>query len=156
MGCLLYYPFFGCNSLRENNNDIACWLLTGFRRPPAPLPPLCVLTTVEEAGHHSSVGQGNPRKEKQRDNREDIVLWQLASFPIFSRRQCVNQGDSLLWGLGHCKPMLQQRQCVHLVYFSVTFDVLPLTFEESFLCENIFAGNLNAAWKTAIFSSISA
>lgn len=128
MGCLLYYSFTGRFSLKENNNHIAFWLLTGFSRPP--LPSLCVLSAVEEAGHHSSVGQGNPRKEKQRDNREDIVLWQLAGFPIFSSRQCVNQGDSLLWGLGHCKPMLQQRQYIHLISFCVTFYVQPLTLRK--------------------------
>ncbi len=105
MGCLHDHSFPAYYRLRENNKDIACWLLTGCSGAPR-----SVLSTVEEAGHHSSAGQGNPRKEKQWDNREDIVLRQLAGFPIFSSRQCVNQRDSLLRRLGHCKPMLRQRQ----------------------------------------------
>lgn len=70
VGRLLYYSHSGCFSLRENNNDKDCPLLTAFSNPSSSTcthsPSLCVLTTVEEAGHPSSVGQGNPRKEKQK------------------------------------------------------------------------------------------
>lgn len=106
-------PFSGYYRLRENNKWY-CLLATNWLQLSI-TPPPSVLSAVEEAGHSSSAGQGNPREEKQWDNREDIVVWQLAGFPIFSSRQCENQRDSLLWGLGHCKPMLQQRhwRCSH-------------------------------------------
>lgn len=133
VGCLPYHSFSGCSSLRQNNNYIACWLLSGF----SGAHPLSVSGTVEEAGRRSPVGQGNPRKEKQWDNREDIVLWQLAGFPISSSRQCENQRDSLLRGLGHCKPMLQQRRwkCSHRskpsqFLICVNAKMQPLTFGE--------------------------
>lgn len=38
---------------------------------------------MEGMGHPSSGGRGNPRKEKQRDDREDIMLWLRVSFPYF-------------------------------------------------------------------------
>lgn len=129
VGRLLYYSHSGCFSLRENNNDKDCRLLTAFSNPSSSSsstcthrPSLCVLTTVEEAGHPSSVGQGSPRKEKQRDHWEDIVLWQLAGFFFFFSRPCVNCRDSLLrGGLGHCESVPWQREFTHMVLFHVSF-----------------------------------
>lgn len=66
--------------------------------------------------------------------------WQVV--PSFSSRQCVNQRDSLLWGLGHCKPMLPQMfpslRAIHMTSFCVTFNEQPLTFEEICFGKKLF------------------
>lgn len=60
---------------------MASWLLTVPSEPPHPS--LRVPGTMEGMAHPSSGGQGNPRKEKQRDGREDVMLCLQVSFPYF-------------------------------------------------------------------------
>lgn len=100
VGRLLYYSHSGCFSLRENNNDEDCRLLTAFSNPPPHMhtPPFPSLFSPRWKRQVIPALWARVTPEKKNKGITGRIScsgsWQV--FPSFLSRPCVNCRDSLL------------------------------------------------------------